>query len=111
MSDPRICDGNPIFGDWGTAGRAQGAARANVPVGVPCARCSELIVEDDVGEMMPHVDETCAVIRPIHRECLLLGIVGHEYGVCRCTDYAVASSVREAALELYRRVEAKGPSW
>jgi hypothetical protein len=42
-----------------------------------------------------------------HPECLALGTVGHDYGVCRCTGYDPTSRV--AARELWRRL--RDPEW
>lgn len=42
-------------------------------------------------------------IRALHQECGLLAAYGHELGVCACTRWADAPSLREAALEAMRR--------
>ncbi len=49
-------------------------------------------------------------VEPIHRECLMLSVIGHVFGVCSCTDYAGTTTTREAALELARRVDSSVPA-
>lgn len=99
--------GNALFGDWGRGARALDpeVEYAKTPVGVPCFHCDEPIKPGDVGEFMPCHGIDRLEILPIHRECLMLNVIGHTFGVCSCTDYAGTTTTREAALELARRVD------
>ncbi len=99
--------GNPLFGDWGDCPRAQGARFMPTPIGEPCLVCRDLVARGDVGELVPDVGEHTVTVRAVHRECLLLDVVGHTYGVCGCTNYAGQPTKRAAALELWLRVMAK----
>jgi hypothetical protein len=75
-----------------------------IPIGELCERCEERITADDSGMIIPCIGGS----RPwlaYHRECNLLGLVGHSVGVCRCTSY-LGLSVRAAGREVVRRVEA-----
>lgn len=113
MTDKRW-DGNPLFGDWGNSPRAQEAPRVDIPVGEPCMYCKEAIQEGDVGEMMPlylgHHDHDGGgqgwTAEAVHRECLVLHIIGHQVGVCNCTDYAGIEGDRARAIECARRLDA-----
>lgn len=101
--------GNPLFGDWGDGPRARdpGVVFLGTPVGVPCERCETPIRMGDVGEYMRCIgtgDNGENEILPVHRECLLMSVLGHLYGVCSCSDY-LGLSQREAAIELARRVD------
>lgn len=102
-----MMSGNTLFGDWGRGPRASDpdVEYAPTPVGVPCFKCEEAIQPGDVGEFMPCHGVGVMEILPIHRECLMLGVIGHTFGVCGCTDYAGTETTREAALELARRVD------
>lgn len=58
------------------------------PIGEPCGRCEEPIVEGDAGVILPHLDGTGVVSEvPFHRACFLrgvLGSVGHQQRRCSC---------------------------
>lgn len=97
--------GNPLFGDWGASPRASDpdVVILGTPVGVPCLLCDVPIRPGDVGEYMPNWRDVVTV-DPVHRECLLLHVVGHLYGICSCSDH-LGLSQREAAIELARRVD------
>lgn len=106
--------GNTLFGDWTGSVRMldPGVQFAPTPVGVPCLWCHEIVREGDTGEFMPTLLDhpEVASVRPAHRECSMLGVIGHVYGICRCTDYAgFGDDRRAAALELARRVDAGIP--
>ena len=76
--------GNPLFGDgWRGTPRGAGALYVPAPVGETCLGCGEEIADDDSGEIMPLVTgdgepRVCAQ----HRECLMLSVLGHTYGLC-----------------------------
>lgn len=98
--------GNPLFGDWKGIPRGNDAQFVSTPVGERCLVCEELVADGDLGEIM-HVmghdgDEVRPVHRPAHRECMLLCIIGHDFGICRCTNFGGQPSIRAAALELLR---------
>lgn len=120
MPDPLPGDaGNTLFGDWTGSVRMldPGVQFAPTPVGVPCLWCHEIVREGDTGEFMPCYGNPIGEekrggpqILPAHRECSMLGVIGHTYGICRCTDYAgFGDDRRAAALELARRVDAGIP--
>ena len=87
--------------DWG----------ARPPLGAECHRCHEPIREGDRGGYITVVSATETVGRPLHRECAMLSIIGHSYGVCRCTNYAGTPTIREAALELDLLVRRRRRRW
>ena len=74
----------------------------------------ELIAEGDRGFIRPTLGETGPeflvgvgdgyTLTAIHRECELAGVVGHVVGVC--SRPGRDSYAREAALEVWRRVQA-----
>lgn len=69
--------------------------------GMPCEICGETITADDDGQTIGIVDDTGGRQGAIHPECIALGLIGHTWGVCRCTGFA---HDRAAALELKRRM-------
>lgn len=95
---------NPLFGPWPNVPHAEDAHFVEPPLGELCLTCNEPIREGEAGEIMPMIAEEGTTLHPVHRECLILRIIGHNFGVCSCTNYAGTSSLREAALELDRRV-------
>jgi hypothetical protein len=97
--------GNPLFGDWSGIPRGEEARYVETPVGYLCIECGERIEAADAGEMQPFLKLDGVRWWAVHRECILLGIVGHQYGVCRCTDYAGAKTRHEAALILTARMD------
>lgn len=98
--------GNPLFGNWGRGPRAvdPDVVFLGTPVGVPCLYCEEPIRPGDVGEFMRCYLEHGAEITPVHRECLLLHVVGHTYGYCNCSDYQGLTQ-RQAALAVAKLVD------
>lgn len=57
------------------------------PIGVPCLHCGDAIHEEDTGTMEIFVDTSGAVLKPLHYECRLRGVigsVGHQKGLCSC---------------------------
>lgn len=68
------------------------------PVDETCLRCDEEIEDGDTAAMVSVV----GAIRWMHIECQMIGIIGHDYGVCRCKGFDTTS--HEAALELQHRV-------
>jgi len=81
------------------------------PIGELCLGCDEAIQEGDYGELVVLGGGTQAAptaeLRPLHRECGLLRGVGHEVGLCNCTNYE-GLSLREAAIECDRRWRRRG---
>lgn len=68
------------------------ATRVPTPVGRPClAECGDLIEEGDRGLMRAvgrmAGGQLVGSIEPIHAECELLGVVGHQVGVCSCKGF------------------------
>lgn len=90
-----------------------GALWATTPVGRECYCCEEPIGKGDDGWIRPYGENAPELpegvkwtMRPIHRECDLLGIVGHLVGVCLCTaedDEYNSMSTRDMARECLKR--------
>lgn len=99
--------GNPLFGDeWeGTPrGDDPDAFMTDAPVGEPCTLCGAPVQADDSGELMLSLEQPMMLrIVALHVECSLLTVLGHDLGVCSCTRWAGAATVREAAIEAMRR--------
>lgn len=100
----------------------------DTPVGDPCFECGEPIAEGDRGEWAALVTEVYVrgwrrglrwvkdwpwlrrrtgwqqELRPVHAECNLLGLLGHDFNVCSCKDYGGTETRRAAALLLLERV-------
>ena len=79
------------------------------PVGQPCSNCDRNFEDGDQGLMRMAVvggpdDLLRAEMKPVHRGCDILGIVGHHLGVCGCTGY-LGLSMYEAGLEVVRRID------
>lgn len=91
------------FGEPWDVPAVQYAGRCATPVGSPCLTCGERVVEGDRGWMMPVLQGSdFPTVEAQHAECQLLGVVGHEYGVCTCTGYDTTS--REAARVLLTKI-------
>lgn len=102
------------FGPTWNAPINESCPQAPTPIGRLCLGCREPIVEGDQGFIMPGISQglvATGVPGPgtvaYHRECEMLGIVGHEWGICSCTNY-LGLTRREAGRELVRRIEASG---
>lgn len=98
------------FGDRWDAPMLDGdAEQVPTPVGVDCYACTEPVDTGDRGVIRPYVTLVDgggygAQALPIHIECDLLAILGHELGVCSCTGHGKS---RADALELLARVNAR----
>jgi hypothetical protein len=82
---------NQYFGPPWDAPFIDDATQVATPVGETCLSCEEPITEGDQGVVMPLVyvgDDGEPATRPAvqHRECLLLGVVGHVAGTCFCHE-------------------------
>lgn len=103
----------PYFGELWDSPRfdAGGGCRPEpvaTPVGDLCLHCGEPIAAGDRGELTPLLSLTGPPeLRAVHTECQLLGLIGHDYGVCPCTGDAGTSTRREAALVLLERINAQ----
>lgn len=76
------------------------------PAGEPCYNCKETIQHGDRGVMRAILfDIELPTVAPIHIECEMIHIIGHDHGVCSCTGFD--TSTRAAALELLRRMNAR----
>lgn len=107
---------NPIFGvGWIGTPVADESTFVDIPVGQHCVECDTPILEGESGSILPCMRMTFENFgeppqhevshRPVHRECLLLTVFGHQYGVCRCTDFAGTDDRRRGALLLLQRME------
>lgn len=89
---------NRYFGQpWGAPFLAD-AQRVPVPVGRPCLICHEPIIDGDQGVVMPYLyqgEDGAPAQRDAaeHRECMLLGVLGHVAGTCFCHENL--GSIRE----------------
>lgn len=101
--------GNPLFGDgweWTPRGQDPDVFMVDAPVGEPCTFCETAIEPDDAGELMFNLEtdpERTFKVVALHMECSLLSMLGHDLGVCRCTKWAGAVTLREASIEAMRR--------
>lgn len=102
---------SPLFPAGATAERSWRPPRVRAveiptPVGELCMACHEAVEEGDSGEMAVLITGTPAApvgqFLPLHRECGLLRAVGHEFGLCNCTNYEGLTR-REAAIECAKR--------
>lgn len=96
-----------FFGSRWDAPLLDGAEQTQTPVGKPCMRCTEPIVEGDRGLIRVAVRQVPGgafegTSEPIHAECELIGVVGHTVGVCGCRGYDTAT--RAAARLTWERV-------
>ena len=94
-----------IFGDLWDAPVCDGKVAEPAPVGEPCISCREPIRPGDSGFMMACFSALDAPPdwRPQHKECSLLGVIGHSYGYCHCTEY-LGLSEREAGRAVWAKV-------
>ncbi len=80
-----------FFGERWDAGVVEGAVRVPTPVGEACLDCAEPVVDGDrgfvraVGRMVG--GELRPSVEPVHAECDLRSVLGHQVGVCPCTGY------------------------
>lgn len=102
----------------------------DTPLGQPCYECGVWISEGDRGEWAALVNQVTArgwpwlqrrkgwpwlqrrtgwqqELKPVHAECQLLGLIGHDYDVCSCTNDGGAENRRAAALLLLERMNEK----
>jgi len=95
---------NSYFGEFWDVPSTEGASQVPTPVGQKCLDCTEEIAKGDRGYIMPAFRSPAMFeLLPVHRECQLLGVIGHNYGWCSCTNYQGLSR-RQAALELWDQV-------
>lgn len=95
-----------FFGDPWDAPVTDDGTQVATPVGQRCYDCLETIGNGDQGFIRGGVDiDRNAVVTFIHRECDMLGIVGHMVGVCPCTN--PRGTRREQGAEVLRRWAAR----
>lgn len=90
-----------IFGVWDDLPVQMARKVVAVPVGERCKACSLPIADNEAGDYDPADD------KPIHRECLVLGM-GHDADHCACKHYPSAATPRDCALELFRQLKRGG---
>ncbi len=92
------------IGRW-DAPMLEDAEQAPTPTKARCYLCGESIAAGDRGLMRAHVrmddGRPAGSVEPVHTECDLLAILGHQYGVCGCTGHGTS---RADGLELLRRL-------
>ena len=94
-----------FFGDRWDAPIVDDAEQVPTPAGQECYACGEQVAAGDRGLIRAcarMVDgRPVAQALPVHTECDMLGVLGHQWGVCPCTGYG---HDRAAGLELLARV-------
>jgi hypothetical protein len=96
------------FGEIWDAPICDATVEVDTPIGQRCLSCQEPVGEGDQGFIHPviHADGSSEDL-PIHRECELLGVIGHSYGYCHCTNYQ-GNSRRIGALLLWAEFHSEG---
>lgn len=82
---------NHYFGPPWNAPFIDDAEQVSTPVGEECLTCHEPIAEGEQGVVMPHIhlgEDGKTAVRDAaqHRECMLLGLLGHLAGQCECFE-------------------------
>jgi hypothetical protein len=90
-----------FFGERWDAPIVDEAVQVPTPVGTECLGCGEPVVDGDRGFIRVVLLRSGSHTAPVHAECDMLGVMGHQYGVCSCTGFGTG---RAAARELWRRV-------
>lgn len=94
-----------FFGERWDAPVVDDATQVSTPVGQPCYVCDEAVVDGDRGFVRPTVrmvdGEPTAAAEPVHAECDLRMVMGHQVGVCPCNGYG---SDRAAGRLVWERV-------
>jgi hypothetical protein len=80
---------NRYFGDPWDAPFIDDAQPVPTPVGMVCLSCGEPVAEGDQGVVTPYLyagDDGAPAQGDTaqHRECMLLGVLGHLAGQCGC---------------------------
>jgi hypothetical protein len=80
---------NRYFGDPWDAPFIEDAEQVPTPVGEECPTCEEPIAQGDQGMVTPYIYEGAdgaPAQRSLaqHRDCMLLGVLGHLAGQCEC---------------------------
>jgi len=95
-----------FFGERWDAPMVDDAQQVPTPIGLACFNCTEPVVEGDRGlirTVVRMVDgEPVGSAEPTHAECDLIGVMGHQMGVCSCTGYD--TTTRAAAQVLWQRI-------
>lgn len=95
-----------FFGERWDAPAVDDATQVPTPVGQPClAECGDVIAEGDRGFLRGVVrmvdGELVGSVEPVHAECDLRSVMGHQVGVCPCKGYG---HDRAAARLVWERV-------
>ena len=100
-----------IFGELWDAPVCDGKTAEPAPIGEKCLTCYEEIVEGDSGYIMACISTGQRMDwRPQHKECSLLTVIGHNYNLCRCSNYE-GMTMKQAGKELYKRLAADSRTW
>lgn len=70
------------------------------PLGKPCLACREDIVDGDRGHLIP----TPVGPRPMHRECMVLDLIGSVYGITADTNWGGVGNMRNGGLLLWNKI-------
>lgn len=98
-----------FFGERWDAPIVDYAQPTATPVGQLCLDCCEPIEEGDRGFLRVAVrmrddGQPYGSTEPIHAECDVRGVVGHQAGICHCTGY---DSSRATAKLVWQRIGEK----
>lgn len=96
---------NFFFGERWDAPVVDDAAPTATPVGALCYACGEPIEDGDRGFVRVVVrwdrDGVALPVEPVHAECDLRSLVGHDLGICPCGGYDAS---RASARLVWQRV-------
>lgn len=100
-----------FFGPRWDAPMVDEAQQVPTPAGEICFNCGEAIADGDRGLIQTVVRLVDGLaqgsVEPTHAECNLIGVMGHDMGVCSCTGYDTRT--RAAAQVLWDRIgQARG---
>ena len=95
-----------FFGERWDAPVVDDATRVPTPAGQQCYDCAEPIGNGDRGFLrgvtrMGDDGQPVGSVEPIHAECDLRGVMGHQVGICGCTGHEYG---RQTARLVWERV-------
>jgi len=111
-----------VFGQPWDSPACDGATVVATPVGELCTGlCGETISDGDRGFIRPHIGgdtgrpEEDVEFKPIHAECDLRNVLGHQFGICGCAaDGGAGRDNARRVLALVneqREAQGAGPLW
>ncbi len=81
-----------FFGSRWDAPIVDHARQVDTPVGEPCLSCTEPVEQGDRGLIRATIVSDgnggwTGAAAPLHAECDLRSVLGHQYSICHCTGY------------------------